>query len=199
MGGGWIAATGMSSGLGQALLHDLTGRRIAVFGRRSIDRPEVRWISCDFRRPPDQWSAPVQEWLLEESPRIKGFVHAAGAVFSDQMERTTSDEWSATLNVNLTAAFVLGQLFSPYFVEGASVVLVGSVDSGHASSDGPAAAYGAAKAGLRGLVRQWAWEWGSRSIRVNGVALGALTSGSGPAAEAVETRVAGRTALGRLG
>jgi 3-oxoacyl-[acyl-carrier protein] reductase len=69
----------------------------------------------------------------------------------------------------------------------------------HQPMEGPASAYGAAKAGLWGLTRQWAGEWGTRGVRVNLVVCGALSEGSGPANESVAQQIAARVALGRLG
>ncbi|MCY0879105.1 MAG: SDR family oxidoreductase [Firmicutes bacterium] len=194
-----MVATGLSSAIGQALVARLAPEwRIVGLGRQPLGAG-VDWIAVDLREPPSAWQARVAEHLSAEYSEVHAFVHLAGVVFSDRTEFTTWDEWQSTVAVNLASGFHLGALLSPRFAPGASVVLVGSVDAWHASQDGPAAAYGAAKAGLRGLVRHWAAEWGERQIRVNGVAPGALAEGSGPASAAVEARLRRRISLGRLG
>ncbi len=191
--------TGLSSALGKALMGRLSSETaVLALGRTEIQAPRVHWISVDFRQPTATWSAPVIAWLRHQKPSVSAFVHASGVVYSDVVERTTLDEWEATWRVNVASAFKLGQVLSPYLADGASVVLVGSVDAWYASQDGPAAAYGASKAALLGLVRHWASEWGPRGIRVNGVAPGALTSGNGPSAQFAEN-ITGRIALQRLG
>lgn len=195
-----LVGTGLSSAIGQAMLAQLDdGWDVVALGRTPLAGAHIHWIPADFRGPQEVWTEPLKHWLTESSLRVAAFVHLAGVVYSSRLESTTADEWLSMLGVNLTAAFQLGQLLSPYFEDSAAVVLVGSVDAWHASQDGPAAAYGASKAGLAGLVRHWAWEWGERGIRVNGVAPGALTAGSGPANDAVGRAIAARTALRRLG
>lgn len=195
-----IVGTGLSSALGRALVERIAPAwQVVALGRTPLEGPGMTWLSMDFRDSPEVWKPAMTTWLEREKPRVAAFVHGAGLVYSDHTEATTADEWTSMLGVNLTAAFVLGKLLSPYFVEGARVVLVGSVDARYASSAGPAAGYGAAKAGLYGLVRHWAAEWGARSIRVNGVAPGALEEGSGPQSDSVRAALEPRIALRRMG
>lgn len=194
----FLVGTGLTSELGQALVGRLLPHwRILAVGRREVPMAGVEFQSADFAKPPESW-LPSLVQRLGNSP-VHGVVHAAGLAYSDHMENTTAAEWDATLAVNLTSAFYLCRAVSPHLDLGASVVMIGSVDAEHASQEGPSLAYGAAKAGLGGLVRHLAAEWGPRGVRVNGVALGALQSGMGPQTAAVGQSIAARTALGRLG
>lgn len=195
-----MIGTGLSSPLGAALVAKMSSSwRIVALGRTPVDHAGVQWLPADFRRSREEWAAPLRAWLHEEQPTVTALVHAAGLVYSDRSEETRLDEWDSMLKVNLGAAFGLGQMVSPYFAPDARVVVVGSVDAHYASEAGPAAGYGAAKAGLYGLMRHWAAEWGPRGIRVNGVAPGALSGGMGPQSDAVEASLAARIALRRLG
>ncbi len=193
-----LVATGLSSALGLILTEQLSDWNIISLGRTPVAAPQVQHVTADFRRSSSHWEGPLAE-KLEEMGGVAGFVHAAGLVYSDALEATTLSEWDDTLAVNLRSAFRLGQVLSPYLNLGASIVMVGSVDAWQVSRDGPAASYGAAKAGLVGLMRHWAGEWGHRGIRVNGVAPGALASGNGPQSGPVHKAVVDRIALGRLG
>lgn len=196
----WVVGTGLSSAIGRALTHMLAGERCFVHVGRSQPEPGVQHIVADLRSAPEEWMGTVHEGLHRLGvDRIDGFVHLAGLGYSDRFEGTTAFEWDATLGVNLTAAFHLGQIISSRMSKGASLVLVGSVDAWHQSASGPSAAYGAAKAGLVGLMRQWAAEWGERDMRVNLVAPGALKSGMGPSSQEVAQDLTQRIALGRLG
>ena len=172
---------------------------IVALGREPVAREGVTWMRADFRKPPETWRPALSDWLERRGTPVHALVHAAGAVFSAPLESTTADELGSTLTVNLTSALQLGQAVSPHFARGGRVVLVGSVDARQASQDGPAAAYGAAKAGLEGLARHWAAEWGARQICVNVVAPGALEEGMGPTDEGTAQHLKERTALGRLG
>lgn len=191
-----MIATGLSSAIGQALIRRVRDDyHIVALGRTPLN--DVEWIEADFTRA--GWPASLKEWLSRDGWAISAWVHLAGVVYSDAMEATTQDEWRRMMAVNLESAFQMGQLLSSRLTPGAHVVLVGSVDADKAAYAGPAAAYGASKAALRGLVRQWAVQWGQRHICVNGVAPGALTSGSGPSNPEVEKDLVQHIALGRLG
>ncbi|PSR22062.1 MAG: NAD(P)-dependent oxidoreductase [Sulfobacillus acidophilus] len=195
-----LVGTGLSSAIGQDLLRCLADDwEVLAIGRTPFLGMHRHWLRADLRQPFDDWGHSLTNWLMQSPLQVSAFVHLAGVAYSAPCESTTAHEWQSMLSVNLTAAFQLGQCLSPYLEEAAAIVLVGSVDAWHASQDGPAAAYGASKAGLAGLVRHWAQEWGSRGIRVNGVAPGALAVGMGPAEEAVGQAIASRIALGRLG
>lgn len=193
--------TGASSALGAALLPLLSGYWILGIGRvRPAASLAQAWACVDFRQPWERWRGTVEAALRDRGVQaIHGLVHMAGTVFSDHLEATTPNEWDHTLAVNLSAAFGLAQVLSPLLADGASVVWVSSVDARMAAAAGPAAAYGASKAGLIGLAKHLAVEWGNRGIRVNVVMPGALVTGSGPTDGEVSAAVARATALGRLG
>jgi NAD(P)-dependent dehydrogenase (short-subunit alcohol dehydrogenase family) len=187
-----LVATGTSSAIGQALIRQLEPDwRILALGRR-VQGPDA--VPVDFGKAPSSWRARLEEVLSRlGGHRVEAVVHLAGVVFADRFEATTDYEWDATLRINLSAAAHLLQAVRPWLGAGSSVVLVSSVDAWLAAADGPAAAYGAAKAGLLGLMRHLAAEWGPAGIRVNAVLPGAVMSGNGPdlkSWKAMEARVA---------
>lgn len=207
-----LLATGMQSAIGQALSRRMqsaperwriistsrTARAGALPGAGPNE--SIEWLSVDLRRPLTEVRARLRDAMDQrELSTINGVVHLAGLVYSDAWNQTTDAEWSDMVAVNLTGAAALLQAVDAYLARGASVVLVSSVDAHKASLDGPAAAYGAAKAGLEGMARHLAVEWGQRGVRVNVVAPGALSSGSGPASAGAVAENLRRTALGRLG
>ncbi len=197
----WLVGTGLSSGIGQALVTQLGSgwRSIGLSRYPQQGSSSQAWLRADLANPSDPWALALPKMLREWGiTHVAGVVHLAGLVFSDQMEMTTQDEWQRTMAVDLTAAFRLLQILRPWLVRSSSVVLVSSVDAWMQARDGPAVAYGAAKAGLIGLGRQLAAEWGAEGIRVNVVAPGALVTGMGPQSEAAST-IVDRTALRRLG
>lgn len=195
-----LVVTGLSSAIGAAWLKRLApDAALVALGRTAVTDERVTFMHADFRKSPDQWRASLAGHLDQHRLSVSGFVHLAGLVFSDTAEGTTLAEWEDMIAVNLRSAFFLGQTLSPYWAPSASVVLMASVDAYQASLDGPAAAYGAGKAGLMGLVRHWAVEWGGRGVRVNGIGLGALGAGTGAATPHARRAIADRTALRRPG
>ena len=79
------------------------------------------------------------------------------------------DEWDEISSVLLRSTFVMTQAAVPHLVEAddGNIVHVSSVAAVKGSRVGPA--YGASKAGLLGLVRYTAVEFGGRGVRCNAV------------------------------
>jgi 3-oxoacyl-[acyl-carrier protein] reductase len=78
--------------------------------------------------------------------------------------------WRATLEANLTSAFLTLKAFLPamYTARGGAVVLMSS--SAGRQLSGASAAYSAAKAGLQSLMRQAAAEAAPNGVRINAIA-----------------------------
>ena len=104
----------------------------------------------------------------------------AGMFVKKGSDDTSLDEWRQTLDLNLTATFVLTRAAIAQMRRSAgqagSVVVISSQIGlvGHARG----AAYAASKAGLNGMVKSLALEWAQQNIRINAV-------GPGPVATAM--------------
>lgn len=81
-------------------------------------------------------------------------------------------EWDRVMGVNLRGVFLGAQAARPHVHGGGSMVMLSSI----AAHQGFAAraSYCASKAGVDGLVRSLAMEWGPDGIRVNAVAPGTI-------------------------
>ena len=96
-------------------------------------------------------------------------VWAIGVAPSKLLIKTTPEEWTHTLQTNLTGAFHALREAGPIFKrqQDGAVIFIGS-HSGEQGTTGQAA-YAASKAGLMGLMRTAAQEWGDWNIRVNAI------------------------------
>ena len=98
----------------------------------------------------------------------------AGMFVKKGSDDTSLDEWRQTLDLNLTATFVLTRAAIAQMRRSAgqpgSVVVISSQIGlvGHARG----AAYAASKAGLNGMVKSLALEWAQQNIRINAVGPG---------------------------
>lgn len=98
----------------------------------------------------------------------------AGMFVKKGSDDTTLDEWRQTLDLNLTATFVLtraaiAQMRASPGQRGSVVVISSQIGLvGHARG----AAYAASKAGLNGMVKSLALEWAEHNIRINAVGPG---------------------------
>jgi NAD(P)-dependent dehydrogenase (short-subunit alcohol dehydrogenase family) len=108
-------------------------------------------------------------------------VTAAAAMPIAPLAELTDEQWAKTFDAVLGTAYRVVRAALPRLEAGAAIVAVSSVNAFLAAPGTPA--YASAKAGLEGLVRQLALEYGPRGIRVNAVAPG-LIGGQGKAAVA---------------
>jgi NAD(P)-dependent dehydrogenase (short-subunit alcohol dehydrogenase family) len=105
---------------------------------------------------------------------VTQLAHVAGVVGAGRIDETTSEEWDRVLRNNLTSAYAICRAVIPRMsaAGGGSVVLMSSVNArdGGTRLSGPA--YAAAKAGVLGLMRHLAVDYGPDHVRVNAIAPG---------------------------
>ena len=106
--------------------------------------------------------------------RLDIVVANAGITKSATIEATTVEDFDKLFAVNVRAPFFLVQQLLPILVSGGSVVLVSSLGA-HAVV-GTLSAYSATKGAIDTLVKHFASVLGERSIRVNAVAPGVVTT-----------------------
>lgn len=98
---------------------------------------------------------------------------ASGAM--GPLPEVTLEGWTDTLDVNLTSAFLCAHYQLPAMLErGGGVMVFTSSFVGNSVGFPGMAAYAAAKAGLCGLVRALAVEYGARGIRANALLPGGV-------------------------
>jgi 3-oxoacyl-[acyl-carrier protein] reductase len=114
--------------------------------------------------------------FIQDYKSLTLLVWAVGVAPSSLLAKTTPEEWGHTLQTNLTGAFQVlkqaGLIFEKQ--RDGAVILIGS-RSGEQGMTGQAA-YAASKAGLMGLMRTAAQEWGDWNIRINAIFPGWHTS-----------------------
>ncbi len=105
--------------------------------------------------------------FIQSHSSLNVLVWAVGIGSSTLLVKTSPQEWSRTIQTNLTGAFHVLKAVGPIFEQqkDGAVIFVGSL-SGEQGIAGQAA-YAASKAGLVGLMRTAAHEWGVFNIRVN--------------------------------
>jgi NAD(P)-dependent dehydrogenase (short-subunit alcohol dehydrogenase family) len=111
---------------------------------------------------------------VEELGGLDVLVNLAAIDVEAPAEHFAEDDWRRMLDVNLSGAFWLSQAAGEAMIEagrGGRIIHYSTTRSVAGGRKG-FAAYAASKAGLNGLVRQLATEWGKYRIAVNGVAPG---------------------------
>jgi 3-oxoacyl-[acyl-carrier protein] reductase len=110
--------------------------------------------------------------VIDRFGRIDGLVNNAGLTQVGPFLEITPDEWDAVVRTDLTAAFHTCRAALPSMLERGSGTIVNIASRLAQMGIAETAAYSAAKAGLVGLTRSLAREFGPRGIRVNAVAPG---------------------------
>lgn len=88
-----------------------------------------------------------------------------------KLEEIEEKHWDLVLNVNLKGTFFTCQSAIPYMAKAGKGAIVNMAAlAGHWRASLAGVQYTAAKAGVEGLTRQLAYDWGPQGIRVNGVA-----------------------------
>lgn len=133
--------------------------------------------------------------------QIHSLVNNAGTGLYAPFDSTTEDQFDDMVNIHLKAAFFLTQKMLPVLSDGGSIV---NISSGLARFSNPNySAYAIMKAAIESLSRYQALELGSRKIRVNTVAPGAIETdfagGFVRDSKEINAMIAGGTALGRVG
>lgn len=207
-----ILVTGAGRGLGKGIALALVeaGATVVAVSRSSAELAETASAASVGSVRPVPWDVTDTgslDALVELAEAVggplDGVVHAAGAQHRESADAFVEADWRRIVAVDLEAPFFLSTAIHRSQRErgaAGSHVLIGSL----ASSIGlpNMAAYGAAKAGLLGVVRSLSVEWAPSGTRVNCLAPGYfLTSQTREllADERNTARINARIPMGRLG
>ena len=161
--------TGASRGIGLGV-----AQRLAALG--------ATVHTADRTSGTDLTSPEAARAAVEALPRIDILVCNAGRIVRGPLLEMRLEDWDATLALNLTTPFVMGQAAARRMIAqaqagdgapsglGGRIVHTASMRSFMPATD--AAAYASSKAGLAMLMRAQASEWAAHGIRVNAVAPG---------------------------
>jgi NAD(P)-dependent dehydrogenase (short-subunit alcohol dehydrogenase family) len=182
-----VIVTGASSGLGvsfaqafaQAGAHLVLGARrveqmagtaalVEEAGRRVYTR------KTDVADP--EQCQHLVDSAIAEFGRVDVLINNAGVGTAVPATREAPDDFRKVVDVNLNGSYWMAQACGRVMTPGSSVINISSV-LGITTAGLPQAAYSASKAGVIGLTRDLAQQWGSRKgIRVNALAPGFFKS-----------------------
>ena len=204
--------TGASSGLGVAFARSLAevGADVALGARRAERLAETAElvrssgrkalvVQTDVARQPDCQA--LVDAAMAEFGRVDILVNNAGVGTAVPATRETVEQFESVIDINLNGCYWMAQACGRVMQPGSSIVNVSSV-LGITTAGLPQAAYAASKAGLLGLTRDLAQQWGGRKgIRVNALAPGFFASEMSDqyTSDYIETAVRQRVLLGRMG
>ena len=209
--------TGASSGIGRAaaILFARQGARVIVGARRTQDLNEVveeivRGGGKAHAVAGDLQDEAVSKRLVDAAVKVFGgldiaFNNAGATGEAAPVPELTSEGWRNTIDTNLSSAFYCAKHQIPAMLaRGRGSIIFTSSFVGNSAGFPGTAAYAASKAGIIGLMKTIAVEFGARNIRANAILPGGTDTpanyANAPGASK-ETRdfIEGLHALKRLG
>ena len=176
--------TGGSRGIGKGIAKKLliSGAKVALLGKSTELSSKTRieleklgkiiYFSADIKKRSDIKSS-IKE-IIEKWSKIDILINNAGITHDKLAIRTSEDEWSNVIDTNLKGTFNCTKSVLPYMMKNKSgrIINISSV-VGIMGNPGQAS-YCASKAGILGLTKSIAKEYGSKSITVNAIAPGLI-------------------------
>lgn len=179
--------TGASSGLGVSFAKAAAeaGADVVLAARRSDKLADTAELvrACGRKAlvvttdvvDPTQCQALVDA-AMAEFGRVDLLVNNAGIGTAYPATRETPEQFRSVIDLNLNGSYWTAQACGRVMKPGSSIVNIASI-LGITTAALPQAAYAASKAGVIGLTRDLAQQWGTRKgIRVNAIAPGFFAS-----------------------
>ena len=182
-----VIVTGASSGLGVSFAQAFAqaGAHLVLGARRLDQMAQTAALVEDAGRrvytrktdvaDPDQCQQLVDS-AVEEFGRVDVLINNAGVGTAVPATREAPEDFRRVVDVNLNGSYWMAQACGRVMQPGSSIVNISSI-LGITTAGLPQAAYAASKAGVIGLTRDLAQQWGPRKgIRVNALAPGFFKS-----------------------
>lgn len=169
--------TGGASGIGAAVVDLLLdrGHRVAVLDRDAggVDRDRLIRLAADVSDY-DEVGAAVER-VVEAHGALHIVVNSAGVLVRGGIEELDVADWRRAVDVNLTGTFHVLKAAAPHLRAAGWGRVVNLTSIAGMTRVGPGnPGYGASKAGVIGLTRDCAREFGAWGVTVNAVAPGAV-------------------------
>jgi len=177
------ATRGLGHGMAEALMEQ--GAEVVVFGSgenaaRVAEAFQTRGLRChglavDLADDASRRDA-FDRALEKLGGRLDILVNSAGVQRRHKSEAFPLDDWSAVIEVNLTAVFALCQMAGRVMLDQGhgKIVNIASLLSFFGGYTVPA--YAASKGGIAQLTKALANEWASRGVNVNALAPGYMAT-----------------------
>ncbi len=210
LGGKVVVVTGASQGLGQAIARAanragaqvvLAARQIPPMTRLAEELGGATVVRCDVMAEGDRVA--LIDAATSAYGRLDVLVNNAGIASAGPATGESLKTGERIIATNLTAVLRLCQLAATGMIDsgGGAIVNVSSLSGFRSFDRYGLAAYAASKAGVTGLTRELAAQWGRYGIRVNAVAPGWFPGGTNGYLQDEDLRawISAHTALGRPG
>jgi 3-oxoacyl-[acyl-carrier protein] reductase len=194
-----VLVTGGSSGIGLGIAESLAeqGHRVTVTHHSSAPPASLAAVKCDVADP--ESVAEAVATTAAEQGSVEVLVAAAGIVRDGLLLRMPDRDWDDVIDTNLRGAWAAARAVVPMMARArfGRLLFVSSV-VGLLGSAGQVS-YAASKAGLVGVARSIAREYGGRGVTANVLTPGLVNTAMTDAlTDSQRASIVERTPLGRI-
>jgi 3-oxoacyl-[acyl-carrier protein] reductase len=179
---GRAIATRLAAAGASVMLNDLDEKMLMESTASLPDPDRVRHFQGDLTDP--QVPARIVEATLDEFGSVDIIVNNAGYSWDNVIQKTTDEQFQAMLEIHLVTPFRLLRAASTYIRETAKAEMAGgrrvmrkivNITSISGTDGNPGQiGYSSGKAGVIGLTKTLAKEWGRYNVNVNAVGFGLI-------------------------
>lgn len=145
-----------------------TAAKVEAIGRKALS------VTADVADP--ESCQKVIDTAMETFGHVDVLINNAGVGTAVPATRETPEQFRSVIDINLNGSYWMAQAAGRVMAPGSSIINISSI-LGITTASLPQAAYAASKAGVIGLTRDLAQQWGARKgIRVNALAPGFFKS-----------------------
>lgn len=205
--------TGGSSGIGRAIALALgqAGAAVVVVARdpdrleevsRELTQAGCRAVAVSADLGDREAVGKAADQALRPFGPPDILVNSAGLNLRPPLAELTTAQWDQLIAVNLTAPFLLGQMFGPVMADRGWGRIINITSQQADRAFGNSGGYGAAKGGVASLTRSQSEAWAGRGVCCNAICPGFVVTPLTAEVSADPARVtalAARTMVGRNG
>ncbi len=179
-----IILTGSTGGIGNAILDKLYNYKANIIAtgtnQEKLEQIKQKYNDVNIKRFDISKHSHIEQFIEECSEifenKIDILINNAGVTQDNLAIRMKDDEWNKVININLTSTFLISKNVIKKMLkkkEGKVINITSIV--GHTGNVGQAN-YSASKAGLVGMSKSLALEYGKKNIKVNCISPGFIKS-----------------------
>lgn len=172
--------TGATTGIGLAIAKKFIDEGFSVISvsrnpnKRNFEHEKLTYYFADVSEP--KALLDLKNLIISDFANINVLVNNAGTIIPGGIETLSYEEWSLSLNNNLSSYFNVTKTFVDMLKgqENANIINISSIS---AKLGGSSVAYSVAKAGVDMFTQVTAKEFAKYKIRVNTISPGIVNSG----------------------